>query len=96
MKEIAIINGPNLNLLGVREPEVYGSRSMSDFFAELQKLFDGRAVLSYFQSNSEGEIIDEIHRRGFSAHGIVLNAGVIVVLEGNLWLSLLVSSSPHS
>ena len=75
MKEIAIINGPNLNLLGVREPSVYGSRSMEEYFEELKKHFEGRASLSYFQSNCEGAIIDEIHRRGFSAHGIVLNAG---------------------
>lgn len=75
MKQIAIINGPNLNLLGVREPDVYGSRTMADFFDELKQHFQGRAELSYFQSNGEGEIIDEIHRRGFSAHGIVLNAG---------------------
>ena len=75
MKEIAIINGPNLNLLGVREPSVYGSRSMQEYFEELKKHFEGRASLSYFQSNCEGAIIDEIHSRGFSAHGIVLNAG---------------------
>lgn len=75
MKQIAIINGPNLNLLGVREPDVYGSRTMADFFDELKQRFQGRAEFSYFQSNGEGEIIDEIHRRGFSAHGIVLNAG---------------------
>ena len=75
MKEIAIINGPNLNLLGVREPSVYGSRSMQEYFEELKKHFEGRASLSYFQSNCEGAIIDEIHRRGFSVHGIVLNAG---------------------
>ena len=75
MKQIAIINGPNLNLLGVREPDVYGSRTMADFFDELKQRFQGRAELSYCQSNGEGEIIDEIHRRGFSAHGIVLNAG---------------------
>ena len=75
MKEIAIINGPNLNLLGVREPSVYGSRSMQEYFEELKKHFEGRASLTYFQSNCEGAIIDEIHRRGFSAHGIVLNAG---------------------
>ena len=75
MKEIAIINGPNLNLLGVREPSVYGSRSMEEYFEELKKHFEGRASLTYFQNNCEGAIIDEIHRRGFSAHGIVLNAG---------------------
>lgn len=75
MKEIAIINGPNLNLLGVREPSVYGSKSMDDYFEELKERFGERARLTYFQSNSEGAIIDEIHRRGFSSDGIVLNAG---------------------
>lgn len=75
MKEIAIINGPNLNLLGVREPSVYGSRSMEEYFEELKKHFEGRASLTYFQSNCEGAIIDEIHRCGFSTDGIVLNAG---------------------
>lgn len=75
MKKIAIINGPNLNLLGVREPGVYGSTSMEAYFAELRQRFEGRAELTYFQSNCEGAIIDEIHRVGFSAAGIVLNAG---------------------
>ena len=75
MKKIAIINGPNLNLLGVREPGVYGSTSMESYFAELRQRFEGRAELTYFQSNCEGAIIDEIHRVGFSAAGIVLNAG---------------------
>lgn len=75
MKKIAIINGPNLNLLGVREPGVYGSQSMDDYFGELKTLFSHRAKLSYFQSNSEGALIDELHRVGFEVDGIVLNAG---------------------
>ena len=75
LNDIAIINGPNLNLLGVREPSVYGSQSMEEYFEVLKKYFDGRARLTYFQSNCEGAIIDEIHRRGFEAAGIVLNAG---------------------
>lgn len=75
MKKIAIINGPNLNLLGVREPEVYGSKTMDEYFTELKEKFSGRAELTYFQSNVEGFIIDEIHKVGFEYDGIVLNAG---------------------
>jgi len=72
--KIQIINGPNLNLLGKREPDVYGSTSFEEYFAQLQQTFDG-CELSYFQSNNEGEIIDKIHEIGFSFDGIVLNAG---------------------
>ena len=74
--KILIINGPNLNLLGKREPEIYGSRSFEDFFAELKKDFAG-AALEYFQSNHEGALIDKLHEAGFSADGIVLNAGAL-------------------
>lgn len=70
---IIIINGPNLNLLGKREPEVYGSRSFEDFFDELQKKFTG-VELEYFQSNIEGELIGKIQDCGFSYDGIILNA----------------------
>lgn len=75
MKKIAIINGPNLNLIGVREPDVYGSVSLTDYFAQLQQQYADKAELTYFQSNVEGLMIDEIHRVGFSVDGIVLNAG---------------------
>ena len=71
---ILILNGPNLNLLGKREPEVYGSRSFEDYFAELQLLFPD-IQLEYFQSNHEGALIDKLHESGFSADGIVFNAG---------------------
>jgi 3-dehydroquinate dehydratase-2 len=71
---IAIINGPNLNLLGRREPEVYGHQTFEDFFARLCAAFP-EVQLSCFQSNHEGTIIDELHRIGFSADAIVLNAG---------------------
>ena len=74
MKQIQIINGPNLNLLGVREPEIYGTQSFEDYFIELRKLFPD-ASLHYYQSNHEGDIIDKIHEVGFSYDGIVLNAG---------------------
>ena len=72
--EIIIINGPNLNLLGRREPEIYGGRSFEDYFAELQQKFPG-VKLSYFQSNIEGEIITKLHETGFGHTGIILNAG---------------------
>lgn len=72
--EIAIINGPNLNLLGVREKAIYGSQGFEVYFQELKNRFLG-VELFYFQSNIEGELINEIHRCGFEAEGIVLNAG---------------------
>jgi 3-dehydroquinate dehydratase-2 len=72
--KIIIINGPNLNLLGKREPEVYGSSSFEDFFSELKKKYSG-ITLEYYQSNVEGEIINKLHEVGFSYDGIVLNAG---------------------
>lgn len=71
---IIIINGPNLNLLGKREPEIYGGRSFEDYFAELQSKFPG-IKLSYYQSNVEGELINKLHEVGFSHDGIILNAG---------------------
>ncbi|HLN19840.1 MAG TPA: type II 3-dehydroquinate dehydratase [Bacteroidales bacterium] len=71
---IGIINGPNLNLLGKREPEKYGTSSFEDFFTVLQKRYP-EISFHYFQSNIEGEIINELHRTGFSFDGIVLNAG---------------------
>jgi 3-dehydroquinate dehydratase II len=72
--KILIINGPNLNLLGVRETSIYGSKSFDQYFAELKKEFSN-AGLEYFQSNSEGEIINKLHEAGFSYDGIILNAG---------------------
>ena len=73
MKNIIIINGPNLNLLGKREPEIYGSKTFDTFFNELQSEFP-QFKLDYFQSNIEGELIDKLHDVGFSYDGIVLNA----------------------
>ena len=72
--KIQIINGPNLNLLGRREPEVYGSQSFNLYFEELKQTYPS-ILLNYFQSNIEGEIIDMIHKVGFDFYGIVLNAG---------------------
>ena len=71
--KIIIINGPNLNLLGKREPEVYGSQTFEDYFSQLQLQFR-EVQLEYFQSNVEGELIDKIQEVGFSYDGIVLNA----------------------
>ena len=72
--EILILNGPNLNLLGRREPGIYGTRSFDDFFPELAAAFPDHA-LAQFQSNHEGVLIDKLHEIGFTHHGIVLNAG---------------------
>jgi len=69
-----IINGPNLNLLGVREKSIYGEVSFDSYFEDLKVLFN-TIELEYFQSNVEGELINEIHRVGFSYDGIILNAG---------------------
>jgi len=69
-----IINGPNLNLLGKREPEVYGSTTFEDYFGQLQNKFD-TIQLEYHQSNIEGELIDKIQEVGFSYDGIIINAG---------------------
>ena len=74
MKRILIINGPNLNLLGKREPGVYGNQSFDEYFQVLKKKYPD-AGLEYFQSNHEGALIDKIHETGFSYDGIVLNAG---------------------
>lgn len=70
---IMVINGPNLNLLGKREPEIYGSKSFADYFRRLQQKYD-YINLDYFQSNIEGEIIDKLHEVGFNYDGILLNA----------------------
>jgi 3-dehydroquinate dehydratase II len=72
--KIQIINGPNLNLLGVREENIYGSRDFNNYFEELQKRFLENE-LHYYQSNVEGELINKIHEVGFSFDGIILNAG---------------------
>ena len=73
MKKLIIINGPNLNLLGKREPEIYGANSFEVFFKELKKEYKVVA-LSYYQSNIEGEIIDKLHEVGFEYDGVILNA----------------------
>lgn len=74
MKKIQIINGPNLNLLGKREPSVYGNTSFEAYLNELRGLYP-QCEISYYQSNVEGELINKIHEVGFDFDGIILNAG---------------------
>ena len=76
MPRILILNGPNLNLLGKREPNIYGSRTFDAFFEELKASFPD-AELHYFQSNHEGALLDKIHEIGFSFDGLVINAGAL-------------------
>lgn len=71
---IAIINGPNLNLLGKREPGIYGNASFEEYYETLRAQFPD-VTFSYYQSNVEGELINHLHEVGFSAGGILLNAG---------------------
>jgi len=75
MKDFHIINGPNLNLLGKREPTIYGTASFEDFLEMLQAQFTEIAYIHYFQSNHEGALIDKLHEIGFGSEGIILNAG---------------------
>ena len=74
MKKILVLNGPNLNLLGKREPGIYGNDSMESRFAALQERF-ADVQLDYYQSNVEGELINKLHEVGFSYDGVVFNAG---------------------
>jgi 3-dehydroquinate dehydratase-2 len=74
MKKITIINGPNLNLLGKREPEVYGNENFDSYLTKLKELYP-QVEIDYFQSNIEGELIDAIQQAGFSSSGIILNPG---------------------
>ena len=74
-KQILIINGPNLNLLGTREPEIYGNQTFIQYLDTLINSFKDSIAISYFQSNHEGELIDKLHETGFSIDGIILNAG---------------------
>lgn len=73
-KNIIIINGPNLNLLGLRETSVYGNTFFEDYLEKLRKYFP-HVNIEYFQSNVEGELINKLHEKGFSTDGIILNAG---------------------
>lgn len=75
MKRIIIINGPNLNLLGKREPDIYGHLTFNDFFESLSEKYKSQVSLEYYQSNVEGEIINKLQESGFDTYdGIILNA----------------------
>jgi len=74
LMKIQIINGPNLNLLGVREKSIYGSASFDDYLIDLRKQFP-EIEITYYQSNVEGELINKLHEVGFSYNGIIINAG---------------------
>ncbi len=74
MKKLLILNGPNLNLLGIREKGIYGDQSFESYYQELKAKYSA-LDLQYFQSNSEGSIIDKLHEVGFEYDGIILNAG---------------------
>ena len=73
--KLIIINGPNLNLLGIREKNIYGDTSFETYFNTLLEKFDGLINLEYYQSNHEGELIEKIQEVGFSYDGIIINAG---------------------
>ena len=87
MMKIQIINGPNINLLGKREPGIYGSRSFDDYLNELRKAYP-QIELDAFQSNFEGAMIDKLQEAGFASKGIVLNAGAYthtsIALQGTI------------
>ena len=74
MKNILVLNGPNLNLLGKREPHIYGSQTFEDYFEQIKFSYPN-VVLHYFQSNHEGQLIDKLHEIGFLYDGIVFNPG---------------------
>lgn len=74
-QKILIMNGPNLNLLGTREPDIYGHETFEQYFNGLIARFDQELELHYFQSNHEGAMIDKLHEVGFTFDGILLNAG---------------------
>ncbi len=74
-KKILILNGPNLNLLGKREPEIYGHQTFEQFLEILTEKFQDTLEITYFQSNEEGVMINKLHEVGFSYDGILLNAG---------------------
>lgn len=74
MKHIEIVNGPNLNLTGVREPDIYGSETMEQMVTRLRAQYP-QAEIGYYQSNVEGELIDHIQRVGFGADGLIVNLG---------------------
>ncbi len=92
MKKIIIINGPNLNLLGQREENIYGSKSIDDIKEELDEIAKGRAELSYFQSNHEGEIIDKIHSCIGNIDFIIINPGALTHYSYGVYDAILASN----
>ena len=93
MMKIAILNGPNLNLLGKREPEVYGNKDFDQYFGQLQSLFS-EINLTYYQSNVEGELINELQRVGFDVNGIILNAAAYTHTSVGIGDAIKAISSP--
>ena len=91
--KIIIINGPNLNLLGKREPEIYGNQTFEDYFSLLKKKFPN-VELEYFQSNHEGFLIDKIQETGFSYDGIVVNPGAYTHYSYAIFDALKAVSTP--
>ena len=91
--KIIIINGPNLNLLGKREPEIYGNQTFEDYFSLLKKKFPD-VELEYFQSNHEGFLIDKIQETGFSYDGIVINPGAYTHYSYAIYDALKAVSTP--
>ena len=91
--KISIINGPNLNLLGVREPDVYGTQSFESFLTRLRQQFP-EVEIDYYQSNVEGEIINKLHEVGFSYDGIILNPAAYTHESVALHDSILASQVP--
>lgn len=91
--KIHIVNGPNLNLLGKREPHIYGSQTFEDYFKVLVAEFP-KVQLHYFQSNSEGGLLDYLHKIGFESDGIVLNAGAYTHSSVALGDAIATISSP--
>lgn len=93
MMKIAILNGPNLNLLGKREPDVYGNQDFDQYFDQLQSLFPDIS-LTYFQSNVEGELINELQSVGFDVDGIILNAAAYTHTSVGIGDAIKAISSP--
>jgi 3-dehydroquinate dehydratase II len=91
MKKIIIINGPNLNLLGSREENIYGSRDFSNIKEELDKIVKGKAELQYFQSNHEGELIDKIHNCMGDIDFIIINPGALTHYSYGLYDAIVAS-----
>lgn len=92
--KLLILNGPNLNLLGKREPEVYGNTSFEAYFEQLKQIYSQNCDLIYYQSNHEGELIDKIHEVGFTLDGIILNAGAYTHTSIALYDAIKAVSTP--